>query len=415
MKSLLRKLFIDNWQRKLLAFTLALITWIFVNNSLVFTKTLTDVPVKIANLPEGKTIKGIKTDNFLGNTIILILTGNKKTIEKITSKDLYVLIDVKDSDDGFTTIITKDNLVALNPNLKIKKAIKAVKPVEISIELTTLITEKIPVFLEDPNGEAPNGYDFLNIWPYQLYITISGPEEIVKKLKTKGIDLTLDLNSITEEELNTITSETKNGKKNIVSYYIPTSWKKVYIPEISSSLIEIDDPLAKLIRIDFIKQVFLPFDFPIPISLFFPINTSETLNPSTISVEEKEYIKKINGIDVLDMPLFVDGINEQYLNIIKDRIQIQILVENNNKLKWTVELVDSYSLENTYVNANFNNQYNLPTGNYRSEAEIKLKKHLLQFRFRRLFKKFKLCTSKDNQLDLDITLKDGKISVVPKK
>ena len=95
MKSLLKKIFIGNWQRKLIAFLLSIITWFFVNHSLTINKTIFDVPIRVINLAKDKTIIGMKGDGILLSTINLEIEGNKNLIDNISKNDLEILIDLK--------------------------------------------------------------------------------------------------------------------------------------------------------------------------------------------------------------------------------------------------------------------------------------------------------------------------------
>src|SRR3990167_7420888 len=251
MITFFKNFFLNNWKRKLLAIVLAIITWFFVNHSLSATKTLSHIHVKFSNLAANKAVIS-KIDD-----ITLTLTGNKKTLDNIETTDLEIVIDAKNKLDDFSFLITKSSLVSKNAHLKIEKDIQKVDPIKLSVSLSNLITEKIPVLFLKPTGNAPKGYELLDIWPVQLFVTISGPEEEVNKLKITGILKRFNLDDISQEELNAINSSMQRGKNNVVSYFIPTSWKKVFISSISNIPIDIDDPNANSLRIDFKKNDFL--------------------------------------------------------------------------------------------------------------------------------------------------------------
>jgi hypothetical protein len=52
MKSLLIKLFVHNWPRKLISLILAVIIWFVVSQSMATTKTISNIGVRITNIPE---------------------------------------------------------------------------------------------------------------------------------------------------------------------------------------------------------------------------------------------------------------------------------------------------------------------------------------------------------------------------
>jgi hypothetical protein len=411
MKSILKKIFTNNWQRKILALTLAIITWFFVNHSLIRTKIVEDVPIKVINLPKGRIIS--LQNGLFPNKVSLEIIGNQKSIEAITKKDLEVIIDLKHTQkDKYTTLITKENLISKNPYINIDKSIKNIKPQEINIHLSKHITEKIPLLITQPTGNAPQGYQFLDIWPCKLYVTINGPMEIIKNLKTTGLKLAFDLSLISQKELDIIDRTSIRGKNNVISFFIPTNWKKITIPEISSSTLEIDDPIAKSLRIDFVKKEFIAINFQIPIELYFPPSTSKKLNPNNITIENNDFVKKINGINMINIPLFVYGMDESFIDALKDRIHIIILIEPNEgreSLKWNIQPIFPSKLQKKFVK----------NSKIKNEKEQKLSSYVtdeyLMNRFKVYLKELTFWISPEEKLNLNITLKDNKVTIINKQ
>ena len=112
MKTLFKRLFLDNWQRKLVSLILAMITWLVVNHSITVTKTFPDIAIKLINLPPGKTVEGLQANNILNKRIALTLMGNKSVIDELSSSDLEVIIDAEDKGSEWIATITKKNLVS---------------------------------------------------------------------------------------------------------------------------------------------------------------------------------------------------------------------------------------------------------------------------------------------------------------
>lgn len=414
MKSILKKIFIDNWQRKILALIIAIITWIFINNSLTITKTIPNIPIKVINLANDKTIPGMLPEGTLAESTSITITGNQNFINQINSSDLEVVIDLENKNHNFSTLITKSNLVTNNPNINLERAIKKVKPTELKIKLSRLVKEKIPVLITKPIGEAPKGYQFLDVWPYQLNITLKGAEEIIKNLKAKGLQLTFNLSDISENELNIINAANKRGKKDIVSFFIPTSWKKLIIGSLSPYPIEIDDSNAKALRLDFIKKDLLPINASIPVELFFPPKTVDELNPKTISLKNDEFIQKINNVNMINTPLYAQGVSELFLDIIKERMQIIIVVqrkEDNKLLNWNIHTIIPVALEDTFVNKILSQE----TDEEAKEMEPHMREEYLRHIFREYMNKCRLYLSPEQKLNLYITLEGSEVHIIPDK
>jgi len=413
MKNLFKKTFIDNWQRKLLALILAIITWVYVNKSLSVKKTISNIPIKIINLPKNKTIKGLQSDGLMPESVTLELIGNKNLLDKITKKDLRVVIDLKDkTDEVITTSLNKTNIISVNPNIDINKAIKHLPPKEVRIRLSNLVKEKIRLLVNDPIGAAPKHYKYLDAWPYELFTTVTGPEELIKKLKAQTLKLTFNLNAISEQDLDALEATRKRGKNDLVSFFVPSSWKQINIPSISPVPIPIDDETAKALRIDFQKNNFFPLNALVPIKLYFPLSTSDKLNPNTIKLATNEFIKKINDVDTLNIPIYVKDVSESFVKTIRDRLQIIILVEEiDNKINfsWSIQPVIFSTLKNLFIKSNLSENIDEPTG----EPSASTSEEYFSYKFRAYTKSIKFCFFDEKKFNLKIKLENNQVVVTP--
>jgi hypothetical protein len=260
MKTLIHQIFINNWHRKLFSLILAMIIWLFVDLSMTSTKIISNIPVRVVNLSPGKTIEGMQVNNVLNKRIALTITGNKNMIDDLAGKDIEAVIDATDKADQWIASISKKNLISQNSELDISKMITRVTPYDMIIKQSPLVTEKIPVRITHPIGEAPKGYQFLDVWPYMLSVTVTGPEKTVKNLKNRGLTLTFNLSDITKADLDNVMIAQKRSSDEI-SFFVPASWKKITLPTLSDIPIEIDDPQAKALRMDFSRWTNSSFDF----------------------------------------------------------------------------------------------------------------------------------------------------------
>ena len=343
------RLFIDNWQRKLFSVILAMIIWIAISLSMTVTKIISNIPVRAINLEKEKTIEGMQVNGILNKRIILTITGNKTAMDELTSKDLEVVIDAQGKNDQWIASISKKNLISLHPDLDISKMISRVAPYDMIIKQSKLVTEKIPVRVTQPIGEAPKGYKFLDVWPYLLYVTVTGPEEAVKRLKSRGLTLTFNLSDISKDELERIQSSKKQPTDE-VSFFVPSSWKKVNLPMLSDASIEIDDPQSKGLRIDFSRQDLIPLDGSIPITVFFPPKFSSTLNPETYTLATNDFIVKKNGVKMINFPLYASGVSQLFAEIVKDMIQVVVIAypkSERDTLLWNAQFIFSNSRRRT--------------------------------------------------------------------
>ena len=410
MKTLLIRLFIENWQRKLISLVLAMIIWIIVSHSMTTTKVVHNIPVRVTNLPPEKTIEGMQVNGQLNKKISLTLSGNKTALEEISGKDFEIVIDADGKSNEWIATITKKNLVCLNPDLNAAKMISYVSPFEMIVKQSNLISEKIPVLITQPIGEAPKGYQFLDVWPYHLSLTVTGPEEAVKRLKMRGVKLTFNLNDISKSELDTLTAA-KNRETDEVSYFVPNLWKKISLPTLSEVPVEIDDPQAKALRIDFSRQDLLPIGASLPVTVFFPPKFSNTLNPETYTVSTNDFITKKNGIKLISAPLYAQGVSRLFLDTVKDMIQVVVIASPKSEretLLWNAQFMYPHELEDRYVAKMMSESTDEPW-----DVQPHLREDYLRNRFRSYMNRFRLYTPNHKKLSLKIELQANSISITP--
>jgi hypothetical protein len=339
----------------------------------------------------------MQSNGILQQRVSLVLTGNKAVFENLTGSDMQVVIDASGKGDEWVETIGKNNLVYMNPNLD-ETVISSVMPYEMIIRQNRIVTEKILVLVTPPIGEAPHGYQYLDIWPYQLQQTIRGPEAIVKELKARGSKLTFNLNDISMSELNDL-----GGSVDAVSFLVPNTWKKINLPGLAENGIEIDDPQADHLRIDFSKEDLLLIDTAVPISVFFPPKYSSTLNPETYQIAINNFIVKKNGMRIISTPLYAKGVSRLFLETVRDMIQLVVIaspVSEREQLDWHVQFMYNQELEDRYV----------------AKAMATLndsREELLRNRFRKYVNSFRLYTPNGRKLGLKIELRARAISITP--
>lgn len=409
----LTRLFFHNWKQKLAAVVSAMVIWMFVNQSITDTKTISGVPVRIINLPADKTIRGILPNGILGRRISLTLNGTKDVIQDLEPGDLEVLIDASNYDsDEWIVKLTKKQLVSLNPSIDIAHHVTQIDHAEFIVKLSPLVTAKIPIHVE-VTGSPPEGYQFLDVWPETLQQTISGPEEEIEKLKEKGLTLSFDLKEITEESLGELKTTTRAAHHDEVSFLVPNKWKQVSIPFQHHSLEQVNDPEAANLRIDFLKQELLPVDGDTPIRIFYPIKWRDTLNPETLSLAPNEWIQQAHGLFQFDSPLYVKQVSRLFLNIIRDNIEIVIIAaptSEREELHWNVEIFDPKELEDTYV-AYLIGDLDTDGSGQQQTALVRKREELLRKRFRDYAQKLRLYINEKQKLRLRSIVVDDKVQV----
>jgi hypothetical protein len=414
METLIHSLFIENWQRKLVALAVALVVWLFVNYSITATKTIPGVPIRIINIPTDKTIQGLLPNGILNKRIALTLSGSKDVIKELEPGDLEVLIDASTIDrDDWVLLLTKKNLVSLSPDIDLAHSISNVSHTEFILKMSRVITAKIPITIEKPVGEIPPGYELLDIWPQKLTQTLSGPEEAILSLKARGLSLTFDLSEITKSELDSLHSDLLDDENDEISFYVPNHWKEVAIPFHNNALEEINDPEAQHLRIDFLRKEYNYIGKEIPIRIFFPLKYINDINPLKYKLAVDEKVTEKNGINILNQKLQAFGVSKLFLEIVKSHLEIIIVAAPKNEreiLEWGAEVVAAEALEDTYV-AYFMNDLKQADSVQGVPLPNHLQETMLRKRFKHYLEQISLYTTPDQPLDVDSFIEGNLIKV----
>lgn len=349
VKTALHNLFILNWRRKAVSFLLAVVVWFVVHHSMTSTRTFSNIPVRVINVPEGKTVEGMQMNGRLVRRVTLTLVGTQHLLDELRDNELEVVLNAHDKPHKWMAPLTKAEIFSLNPQVDLSKGISKVVSAPLHVHMTKLVTEKLPVIVTRPFGEAPRGYQYLDIWPYRLTLTVRTSEELLRRLKSREIKLSLNLNDISRAHLDALAEA---SKEDVISLLVPDSWKQVSIPLLSETPVEINDPLAKLLRIDFIKRQLIPLDAPLPVSLFFPLNSSEAFNPTTTTLAASPHIQRVHGLELVAEPLYLKGTDHLFVQVVKERLALEVIaapLHDAPSLAWSVQVIQPQLLEEQYI------------------------------------------------------------------
>lgn len=405
------RLFLNNWQQKLVALLSAIVVWFFISSTIVETKVIPSVPVRVVNLPPDYTILGLMPNGLLSKRITLTLSGTKDIIERLEPGDLEVVIDASIIDHSdWVMSLTKKNLVSLDPSIDLSQHIFSIKHSEYVIKLRKMMTEQIPITLLPPKGEAPAGYEFLDIWPQHLTQTFSGAEEEIQLIKMNGLELQFDLSRISKNDLDSI--EDKGLRKmDELTYLVPANWKKLQTPCKPNIYEELNDPDANDLQIDFLRKQILPIATAIPIRVFYPIEYSDSINPTTHPLQINAQIEKVKGIHLFLPEVYVHDVTHEFLDTIRDSIEIVVTAapkEARDFLDWSVEVINPHDLEDVYVDKVFATH---PRTQDATPAVMRRRASVYRKRFREYMQKLTLYISPEQPLILEAVLNKDNITV----
>ncbi len=399
------RLFRD-WRRKLVALLGAVAVWMFVNQSITSTKTVANVPVRLVSLPQDRTVQGLLPNGILNRRVTLTLTGSKDLVKSLEASDLEVLIDASGLPDEWILQVSKKHLVSLNPEIDLAAHIQSVSNSEFVVNMSRLVTEKIPVTIASPRGWAPEGYQFLDIWPQTLFHTVTGPEEQVRALRDKGFQLVFDLNQITKAQLDELRSSADTLHADEVNFIVPERWKSVVVPFDSEMPETINDAKSPDLHISFLRKEQLPMGKNLPIRVFYPVEYADTINPQTHPLMTTHVVQNEQGVYYLDYPLLVGQVSRLFIDVVRDNMEIVVAAAPQTErdfLQWSVEFINQRDLEDTFVNLLMNDRS--------EQVNLKKKEVRLRRRFREYMQNLSLYKQSGQKLLLEAQMKNDGIRI----
>ncbi len=401
METLRSQTFTHDWKRKLIALLGAIAVWLFVNQTITSTKTVSNVPIRVINLPQDKTIQGLLPNGILNRRATLTLTGTKDVIDVIEPSELEVLIDAANQPDEWILQVNKKNLVSLNPEVDLLRHVQSVSNNEFVVKMSRMVTRTVPVTIMPPMGTAPEGYQFLDIWPQNLTQTVTGPFEQVEQLEDRGFQMTFDLSRITKTQLDPIKGSSQTFRDDEVNFHIPDNWKTVIVPFESDIPQVINDPRAVDLQITFLRKELIPIPNELPIRVFYPVEFSKTLNPTTHPLKASTLIQPINGIMLLTRDLLASGVSRLFVDVIRDSVELVVIAAPSSErefLQWSLEFINQRELEDTFVALLMADHSALG-----ADSAERSNKHesRLRRRFREYVREFSLYSSKTDRLSLE--------------
>jgi hypothetical protein len=392
MDNIKQNWFFYRWREKLIAIVLASIVWYFVNQTIVVSKTIPNIPVRILNIPQDRVISGILPNGVYQNRVKLTLTGTRQVLENIEPGDLEVVLDANGAPDEWPVEISKKNLVSLNPDFDLNRHIREVSQPDLVIRLSRLTTADVPIYVVPPKGDAPEGYALLDISPRALVQSLTGPKDELQGLEKSGIALEFDLSKITKEELDKL--PVKEGK---VLLPILPAWKKIKVPWMGSGYIPMNSSDSSKMEMVFLKKEAFHLHTYLPLLVAYSIEQDVALNPKTAPLEEKGLVGQKEGISYLNLPLSIVGTDLHFAHLIAPHLAIVIDAEKSNRaeLPWDLVALASQELEDRYVNELKDNMLSVEWGE--SEREERLRQY-----FRTYLSTMRLVKEGGEPLILDI-------------
>ena len=176
IKTILKRVFINDWHLKLTALFISFSLWLGVTGFRDLTTTrLRNVTLNplVANDLEITNANQVEE-------VDLVVSGDKRVVEQLSSRDLVVSVDFANIQEGERSLqITPQNVTVDLPNgIKILE----IQPNKIALKLEKLI-EAVVTIRAETDGRIANGYEIYSRKVTPEKVRVRGPKSIIESLK----------------------------------------------------------------------------------------------------------------------------------------------------------------------------------------------------------------------------------------
>lgn len=169
-----RKVFLDDWSLKLLAFAITVLLWLAVTGqNKPVTVRVSGVQLNFIR-PDG-----LEISNEPPNSVEVVLTGSRDKLDRIGPRDLVATVDLSDQKAGERVI--RLSLERVKMELREDVKIKGFHPTTIPIRLEPIVEAPVDVEVKF-EGKLPEGYEVVSVSANPARVRLRGPSDRLRAL-----------------------------------------------------------------------------------------------------------------------------------------------------------------------------------------------------------------------------------------
>lgn len=174
LRRIFRRVFLEDWGTKLIALGITFALWLGI------TGLRAPTTVRLKNITLNTRISNdMEITNTPTNDVEIVITGDKRIIDKLNSRDLVVSVDLTDIKAG-------DRIVQLTPetvSLELPSGVKLdnIQPNKVAVKLEKVEEKEIEVKVET-EGNLAEGFEIYNSNIIPAKVRVRGAESFVKSM-----------------------------------------------------------------------------------------------------------------------------------------------------------------------------------------------------------------------------------------
>lgn len=172
-EKLLRRIFFEDWNLKLLSLAIAIVLWLLVTGQNQPVTAHVNVPLNFIR-PQS-----LEISNDPPRTIDVMLTGSRNKLDDLTSLDLVATVDISDQRAGERVLRLADKAqITLPQGIKVD----GFQPSAIPIRLEEIVQRQVAI---EPKleGKPADGYEVYAVNPNKSSVAVRGPVSRVNTLQ----------------------------------------------------------------------------------------------------------------------------------------------------------------------------------------------------------------------------------------
>jgi YbbR domain-containing protein len=174
IEKLLRKIFVEDWNLKLLSLAITLVLWLVVTGQ--NEPVTAHVNVQL-NFIRPQTLE---ISNDPPKTVDVMLTGSRNKLDDLSSLDLVATVDISDQRAGERVLRLSDKaVISLPQGVKID----GFQPSAVPVRLEPIVDRQLQI---EPKleGKPADGYEVYGVTPVKPVVLVRGPASRVYALQT---------------------------------------------------------------------------------------------------------------------------------------------------------------------------------------------------------------------------------------
>ncbi len=174
LRRIFRRVFLEDWGTKLIALGITFALWLGISGL----RAPTTLRLKNVTL-NTRVSNEMEMTNTPIQEVDIVVTGDKRSVDRLNARDLIVSIDLSDVKSGDQTVQLTPETVSLELPSGIK--LDEIQPNKIAIRLEKVEEREVPVEVET-EGNLADGFELYDTVVVPAKVRIRGAESFVKSL-----------------------------------------------------------------------------------------------------------------------------------------------------------------------------------------------------------------------------------------